>query len=164
MKATIISNKWTGLVVSLLVALAFGTWSVLLGQDRNWDLLNYHLYNPYAFLNGRIELDLAPAGIQTYFSPMLDIAYFKAISLLSPRTVGFLLGFLQGLNFFLLYRIAHSVLKDQRQRQVYALLLALAGVLTVGFLAEVGTTMQDSLVALFPLLSLWMILSCLDAG
>ena len=117
MVATIISNRWTGRIVSLLVALAFGTWSVLLGQDKNWDLLNYHLYNPYAFLHDRIEIDLAPAGIQTYFSPMLDIAYFKAISLLDPKTVGFLLGFLQGLNFFLLYAIAQRVLKDHRQRQ-----------------------------------------------
>ncbi len=162
MVATIISNRWTGRIVSLLVALAFGTWSVLLGQDKNWDLLNYHLYNPYAFLHDRIEVDLAPAGIQTYFSPMLDIAYFKAISHLDPRTVGFLLGFLQGLNFFLLYAIAQRVLKDHRQRQVYALALALAGVLTVGFLAEVGSTMQDNLVALFPLLSLWMIVTSID--
>lgn len=163
MKATIISNRWTGLLISLLMALAFGVWSVYSGQDKNWDLLNYHLYNPYALLNGRIEFDLAPAGIQTYFSPMLDVLYFKAISLLDPRTVGFLLGFLQGLNFLLLYKIANRVLGDRAGRPVYALLLALAGVLTVGFLAELGTTMHDSLVALFPLLSLWMILVAIGA-
>jgi len=162
-KATIISNRWTGIGISLLVALCFGIWSVLLGQDKNWDLLNYHLYNPYAFLNDRVEFDLAPAGIQTYFSPMLDVAYFTAISHLSPKTVGFLLGFLQGLNFFLLFKIAGRVLKNHEQSNLYALLLALAGVLTVGFLAEVGTTMQDNLVALFPLLSLWMIISSIGA-
>lgn len=162
-KATIISNRQTGVIISLLVALAFGIWSVYLGQDRNWDLLNYHLYNPYAFLNDRTEFDLAPAGIQTYFSPALDIIYFTAISHLNPRTVGFLLGLLQGLNFFLIYKIASKVLKDHRQGNIYSLLLALAGVLTVGFLAELGSTMQDSLVALFPLLSLWMIISSIGS-
>ena len=151
------------MIISLLVALAFGVWSVLLGQDKNWDLLNYHLYNPYAFLNGRIELDLAPAGIQTFFSPVLDIAYFTAISHLSPRTVGFILGLLQGLNFLLLYKIASRVLKDNERSNIYSLLLALAGVLTVGFMAEVGTTMHDSLVALFPLLSLWIIVSSIGS-
>lgn len=163
MRTGIIGNRWTVPVVSLLVALVFGAWSIMRGQDINWDLLNYHLYNPYAFLNGRIESDLAPAGVQTYFSPMLDIAYFKTIGQLGPKTVGFLLGFLQGLNFLLLTGIAHAVLKDQRHRRRYALLLALAGVLCIGFLAEVGTTMHDSLVALLPLLSLWMILSSIGS-
>jgi len=149
-------NRWTAPVISLLVALTFGAWSVIRGQDMNWDLLNYHLYNPYAFLNDRILLDLAPAGLQTYFNPMLDIAYFKAISTIGPQAVGFLIGFLQGLNFLLVWGIAHTVL---RGRRFYALLLALAGVLCIGFLAEVGTTMHDGLTALFPLLSLWMILS-----
>ena len=163
MKATIISNTRTGPLISILAALAFGAWAVYLGQDKNWDLLNYHLYNPYAFLNDRIETDLAPAGVQTYFSPMLDVLYFKAISLLGPKAVGFLLGFLQGLNYLLLFKIAERVLKDQAHRQAHALLLALAGVLTVGFLAELGTTMHDSLVALFPLASLWMILVAIGA-
>ena len=163
MKATIISKQWIGVTISILVALAFGFWSLALGQDKNWDLLNYHLYNPYAFLNDRIELDLAPAGVQTYFSPMLDIIYFSVITHMSPRMVGFLLGFLQGLNFFLLYKIANRVLREHGQSNIYSLLLALAGVLTVGFLAEVGSTMHDSLVALFPLLSLWMILVSIDA-
>lgn len=163
MRTGLIGNRWTVPAGSLLVALLFGTWSLLRGQDMNWDLLNYHLYNPYAFLNGRIEFDLAPAGVQTYFSPMLDIAWFKAISHLAPRTVGFLLGFLQGLNFLLIFGIADVVLKDQRHHRCYALLLALAGVLCIGFLAEVGTTMQDGLVALFPMLSLWMILSSIGS-
>lgn len=163
MIVTIISNKKAILLISLLVALAFGAWSILLGQDRNWDLLNYHLYNPYAFLNNRIEFDLAPAGAQSYFSPMLDIIYFTAISYLNPKLVGFLIGFLQGLNFFLIYKVASRVLKNHEQSQLYALLLALAGVLCIGFLAQVGSTMHDSLVALFPLLSMWMILHSIDS-
>jgi len=154
------NNRWTVPVISLLVALAFGAWAVIRGQDTNWDLLNYHLYNPYAFLNGRVLLDLAPAGVQTYFSPLLDIAYFKAITGLAPKTVAFLIGFLQGFNFLLVWGIAHAVLGSQR---FHALLLALAGVLCIGFLAEVGTTMHDGLVALFPLMSLWMILSSIGA-
>jgi len=35
-----------------------GLVSVWLGQDKNWDLLNYHLYNAWALLNGRLHVDL----------------------------------------------------------------------------------------------------------
>jgi hypothetical protein len=157
------NNRWTMPLISLLVALTCGAWSVIRGQDMNWDLLNYHLYNPYAFLNDRIQLDLAPAGAQTYFSPMLDIAYFKAIWSLGPKAVGFLIGFLQGLNFLLVWGIAQTVLGGRPKHGFHALALALAGVLCIGFLAEVGTTMQDSLVALLPLLSLWLMLSSIGA-
>lgn len=134
----------------------------MLGQDINWDLQNYHLYNPYAFLNDRIEFDLAPAGLQSWFNPLLDLAYFFAISHLSPKTVGFLIGFIQGLNFLLVYKIAVRLLPEYRQKHLISLGLALGGVLSVGFLAQVGTTMHDSTVALFPLLSLWIILKAID--
>jgi hypothetical protein len=143
----------------LLVPLAFGLYSVNLGQDTNWDLLNYHLYNSYAYLNDRLRIDLAPAGLQTYFNPFLDIAYFIAISHLSPKTVGFLLGFIQGLNFILVYKISSQILGKYKLSNIFSLLLALAGVLSVGFLSEVGTMMNDSLISLFVLLSLWMVIS-----
>src|SRR5688500_8071941 len=48
-----------------------------LGQDTNWDLRNYHLYNAYAFLNDRQAMDLAPAGQQTWLNPLLDIFWYK---------------------------------------------------------------------------------------
>lgn len=154
-------NNSTGVILSLLVASAIGFYSLSLGQDLNWDLRNYHLYGPFAFLNDRMETDLAPAGVQTFFSPLLDIAYFKTITFFGPKTLGFLLGFIQGLNFFLIYKIAGKLLASYKQKHPYALLLALAGVLSVGFQAEIGTVMHDSLVALFPLTSLWMILTAI---
>jgi len=59
-----IQDRSNGLIGSLLVPLAFGLYAVKLGQDTNWDLLNYHLYNPFAYLNDRLSLDLALAGLQ----------------------------------------------------------------------------------------------------
>jgi hypothetical protein len=155
-------NRSIGWISSLLVPLAFSFYSVLLGQDTNWDLLNYHLYNPFAFLNNRLGFDLAPAGQQSYFNPFLDTVYFVAISHLSPRTVGFLIGFIQGLNFIMVFHIAKHVLKEHKWRNLYSLIVALGGVLSVGFLSEVGTTMNDSLVSVIILLSLWLIISSID--
>ena len=152
-----------GAIISAFVALAVGAYAVFLGQDKNWDLQNYHLYNPYALFNGRLTTDLAPAGLQTWFSPMLDSVYFIAIHHLHPKLVAFLLGAIQGLNFLLIFKISSRILADQRHKVLYALFLALAGILTVGFQAEIGNTMHDSLTALFPLCALWFVLVAIDS-
>ncbi len=65
---------------NVLVLMALTLWieiaAVHTGGDSTWDLRNYHLYNPLAFFNGRIASDIAPAGIQSYFAPTLDIPYY----------------------------------------------------------------------------------------
>lgn len=48
------------------------------GQDRNWDLLNYHLYDAFSFLDGRFARDLYPVGGQTYLNPLLDVPSYLA--------------------------------------------------------------------------------------
>ncbi len=44
-----------------------------------WDFANYHYYNPWAFLNGRVGYDIAPAGLNTYFNPLMDIPLYLMI-------------------------------------------------------------------------------------
>lgn len=143
----------------ITVPVLFGLYSIKLGQDINWDLQNYHLYNPYAYFHKRIYLDLAPAGLQTYFNPFLDLAYFFAITALSPKTVGFLIGLIQGLSYVFIFKIASQLLG--KGREVYAIFLGLAGILSVGFLSEVGTTLHDSLVGVLTLISLWLSISAI---
>ena len=64
-------------VADIIICLAAGAIvSVLLGQDANWDLRNYHLYNPFALLNSRTGIDLMPAGLQSTFNPLLDVPYY----------------------------------------------------------------------------------------
>src|SRR5882672_11792716 len=53
--------------------------AVLTGGDSNWDMRNYHLYNPFALFNGKFMVDVAPAGTQTYFAPTLDIPYYLLV-------------------------------------------------------------------------------------
>ena len=142
--------------MALCVPLLFGLASMLLGQDSNWDLRNYHLYNAYAVLNGRVGFDLAPAAFQSYFNPTLDIFYHLLNGALPPRLAGFVLGALQGLNFIVLAAIARRLLGGQRQR--LALLLAGAGMLGSGFLSALGNTMGDNLTALPLLGGLYLVL------
>ena len=68
-----LAGSWPGLVACLLI----GAWyAVSRGQDASWDLRNYHLYNAWALLHGRLGIDLAPASLQGYFNPLLDLPYY----------------------------------------------------------------------------------------
>jgi hypothetical protein len=143
----------------LLVPLCFGLFSLWLGADSNFDLLNYHLYNAYAFMDGRVGHDLAPASFQSYFNPLLDVPYY-VLTQYWPRFTGFLMGVLHGLNFPLLLGIARSALPQlpSGDRLRVPLLLALAGCLTGNFLSELGNTMGDDSTALFVLGAVYLIL------
>jgi len=149
----------------VLVPLLFGLYSVFLGADSNWDLTNYHLYNPFAWLNGRLQFDLAPAGMQSYFNPLLDLPFYWMTTHVPPRLTGFAMGALHGLNFVFLLGIAQRLLRDLAAENRYRipLLLALAGSITPCFLSQVGNSMGDNATALFVLSGLLVLLQGWDA-
>jgi len=93
-------------LIGVIGCLIFGCYSLLAGQDVNWKLRNYHLYNAYAFVYDGIGFDYAPAGIQTYLNPLLDLPYFYLSRIPSPAQYGFIFGMLQGLNFWIIYEIS----------------------------------------------------------
>ncbi len=134
-----------------LAPLFAGCLSLAMGQDDNWDLHNYHLYNPFALLNGKIGYDLAPGQWQSYFNPTLDLLYYGLVMHLPAPVAGFLMGVLHGLNFLLLAAIGRCLLPPDaagRPRYGLCLLLALAGCLGPAYLSEMGNTMGDNLTAL----------------
>src|SRR5229473_4905218 len=105
-------------IIGLLavVVIALGGVSLWLGQDMNWDLLNYHYYDGYAFLHDRLARDIVPAGIQTYQPPLLHAFHDLGIAHLPPRVFGFLLGILHGLNVPVLFVLARRVLSSAEPR------------------------------------------------
>lgn len=133
-----------------LVPVGFGILSYVLGQDSSWDLRNYHLYNAYAFLNGRLTVDLAPAQMQSYFNPLLDVPYFVASQSWPAPLLGFLMGCLHGINFLLVLFIARAVVSP-RDSQRLPVLLALVGCIGAGFLSELGNSMGDNTTSLLVL-------------
>lgn len=64
------------LVLAIAVPLGF---LFTLGQDSNWDLQNYHLYGPHAWLQGRTVLDIAPAQLQGWHNPLLDVPLYLMV-------------------------------------------------------------------------------------
>src|SRR5438105_2208625 len=85
------------LLVLCLVGASVLSW--MLGQDANWDLKNYHLYNAYALLAGRWGIDFIPASLQTFFNPLADIPYYilaTKVFLTLPRVLAAVLGLYYG--------------------------------------------------------------------
>jgi hypothetical protein len=141
-----------------------GVLSLLRGQDANVDLLHYHLYNPYAWLTGRVGQDLAPGGMQSYFNPLLDVPFYLMERHWPAPLAGFAIGFVEGGGFLLLLGIcraalAHLPCEDRRR---VPLLLAAAGCLTTNVLTSLGNSMGDNLSALFDLAAILAILRAWD--
>jgi hypothetical protein len=139
--------------------IAFGIWSLSLGQDAGWDLRNYHWYNPYALLTGRAALDGAPAGLQTWFAPYVDLVWFGLAQGLPAPVVGFIIGAVQSASFVLLFLLGDLLLPIERvlEQRAVALLVAVTGVCGAGSVAEIGTTTNDITVSLGVLGSLWLV-------
>ncbi len=97
-------------IVLGLIPLAAGLYVIGIGQDTNWDLRNYHFYNPFAYLTGRMGYDVAVSHVATYYNPLLYIPFYYAVTGLPPKVVGFILGFIPGFNILLLYAIARRVI------------------------------------------------------
>jgi hypothetical protein len=141
------------LILCLAVPTGYAGLSLLLGQDANWDLRNYHWYNGYAFLNGRHGFDLAPAQTPSFYNPLLDAPLFALADRLPARLAMGLWSLLQGLNFVLLFALTHVLLRadafpSPRARVVAAALPALAGMTGAGALSLLGTTFHDNIVSL----------------
>lgn len=150
---------WILAVAASLVG--FGLLAIWFKQDANWDLANYHLYNAFAFLNGRLDFDIAPAQVQTFINPLLDLPFYLLVTHFSARVTVFWLGVLHGLNFWLLFLAAREFTRQHYQKTVatlWALLIAVAGFIAPVTLAEHGKTFNDNFVSVFFLLGLWLLL------
>jgi hypothetical protein len=156
-----LNSRRTFSIACIVAPLIFGLVSVWLGADANWDLTNYHLYNPFALLHGKLQIDLAPAGMQTYFNPILDLPYYWMAWHLPGPLVGFIMGLAHGLNFVLLAFIALKTLPNlpSEERLRIPLIIAVFGCLTANFLSAIGNTMGDNMTSVFVLASLLIILS-----
>jgi len=130
-------GQWLG-----VAALAAGVLlaAAIAGPDASWDLRNYHLYNGYAWLNGRIGTDLDPAQMQTFLCPLLDIAYVLLLQAFNhmPRLLAAALAVPQAIAAVLVLVLARRLLPPWQ-----AFAAALIGVTGVAGLSTIGTAMSE---------------------
>lgn len=148
-----------GLAVCLATAALL---SVLLRQDANWDLQNYHLYNGWAMLQGGRAADLYVAGIQTYLNPLLDVPYAAVALFLLPShpiIVAALAGLPAGVLAWIVCRLCGAIARAAGAPPSLAAAMALIGLTGSTAVAEIGTTFNDISVAVLAVAALWSLLS-----
>ncbi len=138
------------LVILALAPFAFGIFAVLLGQDANWDLRNYHWYNAYALLHGRYGIDLLPAQTPSFYNPALDVPFYLLATHVPAKFAGFVLGFVQGFNFILLFLLGYVSLtiKNPGIKAAVCVIAAAIGMLGGGGISLIGTTFYDNVTSL----------------
>ena len=95
-------------VILLSGALVSGLLAIRTGKDLNWDLFNYHFYNGWAILTSHSWTNIAPAQLQSFFNPALDILQYLLIAHVSPWWVTFIIGAFQGISIFLVFAIVRG--------------------------------------------------------
>ncbi len=154
----------SGVTAALLFG---GVASLLRGVDTNWDLRNYHFYDPWAWLNGRLYWDYAPAQIQSYHNPLVDLPFFAlAQSGLPAFAVTFLMGFPFGLAVYFFYRIARYAAADlDVEREGSALLvIGLVALTGAAGLSQIGSTMNEWATAALVLGALFVLVRAVRAA
>jgi hypothetical protein len=137
--------------------------AIVAGQDANWDLANYHFYDVYQFLGGRLSQDIDAAGVQTYMNPLFDLPFFIGVFWLRlpPIVVGALLGAFHGLSLFFVHKIMLALLAGSRRvvAHSFGALAAIISAFGSGFFSEIGGTMGDVTLSVFVLAAVWLLVA-----
>lgn len=136
------------------------------GQDVNWDLRNYHFYGPYAALEGRLDIDVLGAGVQTFLNPILNFPlYFAVRAPVSPMTFGLTLAALHGVALWCVHRVTVLTAAEAPRRIAHVAggLAAVTAAFGAGFYGELGTTIGDAVIATFVLAAVMVVLEQCEA-
>ncbi|MCX2780731.1 hypothetical protein [Microbulbifer thermotolerans] len=146
--------SWRFSFAAIFCLLLSSCLGLLLGQDLNWDAINYHFYLPNLMLNDRFEQDFFAAGKQSYLNPLLYFPfYYMVVSGVHPVIIVIVLSFLQGFTFFVLFLFVKALLKDKLSFSFLLLVFFVCAFCPIA-LQLIGTTFSDLFIAGFQLASL----------
>ena len=134
--------------------------ALAIGQDASYDLLNYHFYDPYAFLHGRLAIDVYPAQLQSLLDPLLDLPTYLLIEHAPPMLEAGALGAFQGLAPALVCFVARRAGASRAVSLAAGIAAATGG----GFVSEIGGSMGDAEVAVPLLLAVLLALRAVEVG
>ena len=138
------SGQWLG---AAFIVVLFAILASRMGSDADWDLRNYHEYNAHALISGRFWSDIAPAQLQTFYSPFMDIALGAVRDALNDAPVlrnvvlSLPFGAAAALAFLLTLRVLPGTLPGRRLVALAAALCSAAG--AAGY-PTLATAMSDA--------------------
>lgn len=145
---------------AFVLTIAIGT--IFFGADASWDLKNYHVYNAYAFLDGRHSEDIAIAQLQTYFNPLIDVPFYIILEIFNdqPWVLTFYLGLYYGACLLLLWEVSNMVCSSampsdsRKSRYIFSTVAVVVGGTGAATLSVAATTFNELQPSVLVLLSL----------
>lgn len=90
-----------------LFLLAGGVLSACMKFELQYDFLQYHYYNGFAFWYDRLGVDISPTFIPTFYNPLLDAVMYALMNVLKQHVTVYC--FIQGLWFGALMYVAFRI-------------------------------------------------------
>jgi hypothetical protein len=148
------------ITVLLFALTASALLPLFLGQNRCWDQFNYHYYSGYALLNWRFHYDFAPAQLQSFHNPVFHVPTYLMLRYLPSRATALILGAIQGLNFWLIYKISQELFSRLQGffRELLCLAIAATAYYGAANISEIGTTLGDNVISILPLTAILLII------
>lgn len=131
--------------------------AINLGKDIDFDLANYHYYNPYALLHHRWSENYWPATyVHVYLSPTADLLSYVLINTFSAKLAVFISGAIHGINLWILFNILYHFVPKKYYPVITAFCIALIGMYgPLGF-KGIGNFKNDHILSIFILLFVWL--------
>ncbi len=168
MKQAADSLDWRDAALLALCIAVAGIASLAKGQDANWDLQNYHFYNPWAVLDGRIfSRDIVAAQLQTFHNPALDFVFYGMVAAgWPPRLIAFVLAVPAGVAAFFLGKIVLVLFPGPASAtratlRIAAFAIGVTGAIGLGVL---GTTMNEWPIAALTIAAIFVLTRALVAS
>lgn len=154
-------NFFVQMRMSAVFLVCGGLLSVLLKYEMLWDFANYHYFNPWALLNGRVNEDAAVAGLNAFFNPLIDVPLYLLIKYFNdyPNFIYFMQGLWFGALAYAYYKIASLFFAGSGRKERWGVILSLAaGLSGYAVFFQIGTSTNEIPSAFWVLLSLWLLL------
>ena len=138
-----------------------GLLSVILQYELSWDFANYHYYNPWAFLNGRVHHDIGVAGLNAYFNPLMDIPLYLLIKYFNnyPYFIMFIQGLWTGALLFSFFKLTLLYFDEKTFRGKIAVFLSVCIALSGSALfLQIGTCSNEIMTAFFVVTALYFLI------
>lgn len=130
-------------------------WTLLVGKDMSWDVINHHLYLPFSLLSGRYETDLFAANAQSYQNPIGYVPLYLLVDAGLPAwCVGLALSLLHALCVIPLAGLAWRLWPEPTAARLPRMLALALAMLAPIFLLTVGTSSIDPISNLLVLSAL----------
>jgi hypothetical protein len=145
------------LILSLVASLA---WTIVCGQDMNFDLITYHYYLGYSAFIPRLQLDFLAASVYGYQSPLPFVLLYWLDNIGAPAAVTAALhAAFHALNLVLLYLLTELVVRRIGAAPERAKVIGfwLLGAIAPIYWTLVGTSFADLLTSVPVLAGLWLV-------